>query len=383
MRYQFLCGDALERAYDFPMYRFDGILCDPPYGLNFMGRIWDRKVPGPEFWSAFLVVSKPGANLIAFGGTKYYHQLGWSIEQSGWEPRDQLMWLYGQGMPKTHNLSKAIDKKLKATRKVTGTQLLTGNAGVSTKDKGGTYGVQVGSASKVITLTSAGSPEAEVWEGYGTNLKPAWEPAMLAMAPLDGTYAENCLKWGTGGLAIDSSRVGATRWPSNLYLDSSAGETLDERMGNRPSHGGPSRFFAQADYIEEELRFFYCAKANTREREAGCEELPRVVNTEVVGREQGSVGILDGRSGAGRTGGARNDHPTLKPLALCKHYAGLILPPPRRDGQPRRLLVPFSGAGSEVIGALQAGWDEVVGIDLSPHYIDIAAARCKHWIGEP
>lgn len=413
---------------------FDAVLCDPPYGINFMGKKWDYQVPTKEQWQEVFYISKPGAHLISFGGTKTYHRVVCNIEDAGFQPRDQLQWLYAKGMPKNHNISKSIDKKLGVSRPIIGTQVLTGNAAVSLKDKGGTYGVQVGVVPpKTVDVTGAGSDEAKLWEGHGTALKPCWEPALLAMKPIEGTYVENALKWGTGGIAIDANRIGVAqytqeqwsqksstrtnpntygeptssntkapegRWPSNLLLDIEAGEMLDNEVGPRKrgksitrNGGGGKIFNGSGSYKEGSRdggytdsggpsRFFYSTKVNTNEREAGCEHLTLQSSSEITDREEGSVGLEDGRAGAGRTTGARNNHPTLKPISLCTRFASLILPPPHTDGTPRRIFIPFSGAGSEVIGALLAGWDEVYAVELDPHYVEIAEARVKHWCKE-
>jgi hypothetical protein len=314
---------------------------------------------------------------------------------------------------------------------------------VSLKEKGGTYGVQVGTvAPKEIAVTSAASPEAIQWDGYGTALKPAFEPIALARKPLAGTVVENVLEYGTGAIAIDACRIegvkdvpasapkdrtnlakGAEknrtmdtsgfdpnigRWPANLILDSEAARYLDEQAGERPSRksvtrnggggkifngegsykvgtpdggyedsGGPSRFYARADYDEAEVRFYYSAKVSTKEREAGCESLVAKSAGEMTEREDDTAGLECPRAGAGRTGGAKNHHPTLKPLALNKYIARLIRP----ATDSSMLLVPWCGAGSEIIGALMAGWHNVLGIEREKDYCEIATTRINHHIG--
>ncbi len=311
---------------------FDAVLCDPPYGLSFMGKGWDHSVPSPELWREVLRVAKPGTFLMAFGGTRLFHRTVCGIEDAGFEVRDTIAWMYGTGFPKSHSLEK-----------------------------------------------STGAPE---WQGYGTALKPAYEPVCLAQKPREGTYAHNALEHGCGGLAIDASRIevsgvrkalegtaigygasvgssraiGTTtqgRWPANVILDAEAGAVLDAQSG------GASRFF-------------YCPKASRAEREAGLEHF-------------GEATVSDGRDTPNDTAYQRgktkrkNTHPTVKPIDLIRYLARLILPPPREDGEPRRILVPFSGSGSEVIGCMLAGWDEVVGIEMNPEYAEIARARIEHW----
>ena len=180
---------------------YDAVFTDPPYGLGFMGNRWDGSVPPVEVWREMLRVCKPGAFLLAFGGTRTFHRLACNIEDAGWKIRDCLMWLHGQGFPKSHNLSKAIDKKLGAKRKVVG-QKPNPHRGVSAQHR---YGFQ--SPGKNIPITAPGTSEAALWDAYGTALKPAWEPILLAMKPLDGKLAPNALKWGCGGLNIRQTRI--------------------------------------------------------------------------------------------------------------------------------------------------------------------------------
>ncbi len=327
---------------------YDGVLCDPPYGLGFMGNDWDTAIPPVEVWSQLLRACKPGAHLLAFGGPKTAHRLACYIEDAGWEIRDTVYWVYGEGMPKGLRIGKALKK--------------------------------------------AGD-EAGDWLGYGSGLKPAAEPIVLARKPLDGTLAENALKHGCGALNIDGCRIGTSggtkrshqapyprnedgsedrtnwartghsvelidegRFPANLVLDESAAELLDRQSGWSRSRRSKrrlassnvgngrtlgrfrSRYTAIEGYVDEggASRFFYVAKASGSER-------------------------------------AGNDHPTVKPLSLCEYLALLILPPMRPT--PRRLLVPFSGSGSEMLGGLLAGWDHVTGVEWDRHFSEVAVRR--------
>jgi site-specific DNA-methyltransferase (adenine-specific) len=429
-------GDVLETLRQLPDNSVDGLLCDPPYGFRFMGKKWDYDVPSVDVWREALRVLKPGAALLSFGGARTFHRIATAIEDAGFELRDCLMWMYGKGFPKSLNVGLALDKAVGAVRPVVGERTLTGNAAISTKEKGGTYGVQVGSIPpKVVNVTAAASPLAQQWDGYGTALKPGWEPIILARKPLEGTVAENVTKWGVGALAIDSCRIGGEkmpktrsggqlvsqntamtggnynridageadgRWPPNVALDEEAAELLDATVGRRKStltgradpsvshpHNGTKASSPHLVYGEGlqtpksrvyaddggPSRFFYCAKVSTKEREYGCEELPKRSAGEVTDREEDSAGLAPPRSGAGRTGGARNHHPTLKPLALTRWLASLIKPP-TTDAV---LLIPYCGAGSEIIGALQAGWPMVFGIEGEADYAQIAEARIAAW----
>jgi hypothetical protein len=424
--------DVLTALRALPDASFDGALFDPPYGFKFMNKAWDYDVPSVEVFTELLRVLKPGAPLLSFGGARTFHRVACNIEDAGAELRDCLCWLYGKGFPKSQNVSLAIDKAAGATRKVVGTRKLTGNAAISTAEKGGTYGVQVGSVpAKTVDVTAPATLLAQQWDGYGTALKPAWEPILLGRKQLDTTMAENISQYGCGPLAINACRIGleggtrkpddfvkaksdnaygdglnskgwlvpepidAGRWPANLLLDEDAAGILDAQVGTIKSRksitrngggnqGGPvfdkrtSKAKPDGGYTDEggPSRFFYCAKVSTREREFGCDALPKRSAGEATGgREEGSAGLSCPRAGAGRTSGARNHHPTLKPIALTRWLASLIKPPT----EGATLLVPYSGAGSEMIGALQAGWPCVFGIEGDADYVEIAHARIAAW----
>ena len=410
-----------------PSNYFDAVLSDPPYAYRFMGNRWDYEMPSVNVWSELLRVVKPGAHALLFGGPRTFHRLVVNVEGAGFIPIDLLMYLHGKGFPKSLDIAKAIDKSKGHWR---------GRAG---KQKSGN--AAMGGPNLERTLKGEAATEAALpWQGYGTALKPAYEPVLLAMKMLDGTFAENVQKWGTGALAIDACRIGdrgdATtiggftktgmfsiggtdkgdkvqgRWPANVMLDEEAAEMLDAQTGERPStltgradpkssHVHPaSKEKRRASMFGNEQaggavyadtggasRFFYTTKVSRGEREAGCSNLEQ--HAQGVGALRdgnragvinqasppGSKGASSPRAGAGRTGLVSNIHPTLKAIELTRWLATMLLPPPRADGQPRRILVPFSGAGSEMIGCLQAGWDEVIGIEGEANYIEIAKSR--------
>ena len=201
-----LIGDCLERLKELNENSVDAIVTDPPYGLKFMNKGWDYDVPSIETWRAVFRVLKPGGHLLSFGGTRTYHRMVVSIEDAGFEIRDQIQWLYGSGFPKSLDISKAIDKKFGAKREVIGT--------VEHDIRNGSL---IGKSGKVETqITKPSTPEAYRYKGWGTALKPANEPICLARKPLEKglTVAENVLKWGVGGLNIDESRIGndVTGW---------------------------------------------------------------------------------------------------------------------------------------------------------------------------
>jgi site-specific DNA-methyltransferase (adenine-specific) len=422
--YRILTGDVLEELSKLPANYFDASLSDPPYGLSFMGKEWDKGVPSTQVYEQLLRVLKPGAFAMAFGGTRTFHRLACNIEDAGFEMRDCLSWLYGSGFPKSHNISKAIDKKAGAEREVLGIDKVRGNApsllGKSDPNSptydGTTFGVGT------TYITAPATPAAIAWDGYGTALKPAWEPCLLVQKPLAGTFANNALLHGCGGLNIDGCRVGTDdtlarpfnepkdhygralgkferfgnpveptggRFPANLILDEEAAAALDATQPVSKSNPAPRKRSAAAHEggwatgaAETPMhndaggpsRFFYTAKVSTKERNAGCDALAPVAFETSQPYGSGAEARAEGNEK-----GSRNPHPTLKPLALTSYLGKLLLPPPREDGQPRRLLVPFSGSGSEMIGALQAGWDEVWGIEIDPAYVEIAHVRIQHW----
>ena len=415
-RYTLHAGDCRDVMRDYPADHFDSIVSDPPYGLSFMGKGWDRGVPGEEFWREALRVAKPGAHLLAFGGSRTFHRLTVAIEDAGWEIRDVVCWLYGSGFPKSLDVSKAIDRvngetdrlhRFTAWMRTTGvtarqidavTQTNMGShyltAGtqpaiptaalwqrlrplcgdvpawvdalveriaaerevIGTKS-GNLLAVAPGQANDrgatLLDLTAPATADAQQWAGWGTALKPAWEPVIVARKPLVGTVAANVTRYGTGAINIDGCRVGdeTGRWPANVMHDGS-----DEVVAGFPADEG---------------RFFYCAKASRTDREEGCDHLPARTGAEAVERDDDTAGLQSPRAGAGRTADTvRNFHPTVKPTDLMRYLARLVTPP---DGL---LLDPFMGSGSTGKGALLEGF-RFVGIDLDPAHVAIAEARCQ------
>ena len=319
----------------------DSIVCDPPYGLSFMGKGWDHGVPGVEFWTEALRVAKPGAHLLAFGGTRTYHRLACAIEDAGWEIRDCVMWVYGSGFPKSHDVSKAIDKAAGAER---------GRQTVRSKSVSTCYAQDEWTRLNAGTVLDAKAitPEAAQWSGWGTALKPAWEPIIVARKPLCGTVAENVLTHGTGGINVDGCRVG-TETITQRHTDFSLAHGNKLGAGNTRSGDGTTtqtvgRWPANLihDGSDEVLgltgiaaRFFYCAKASKADRDA------------------------------------RNHHPTVKPTDLMRYLCRLVTPP---DGM---VLDPFMGSGSTGKAALLEGFN-FTGIELSPEYVEIANRRISH-----
>lgn len=343
-------GDCRELMAAMPAASIEAIVTDPPYGLGFMGKEWDSQVPGVEFWIEALRVAKPGAHLLAFGGTRLWHRMAVAIEDAGWEIRDTMMWLYGSGFPKSHNIGKAIDKAAgssgkRGPMKRGGERLARLENGK--RDGEGKWGDESGRDPYTYVPDT---PQAAQWEGWGTALKPAWEPIIVARKKPEGTVAANVLEHGCGGLNVDGCRVGtdggtardgkadkpnpqgwenmkghgiatlnAGRWPANLILDQDAGSMLDEQAS-----GGPSRFF-------------YCPKASKADRNSGDTE---------------------------------NKHPTVKPHDLMRYLCRLVTPP------GGTILDPFAGSGSTGKAAAAEGFN-FIGCELDPEYAEISRARCE------
>jgi DNA modification methylase len=356
-------GDCLEALALIPDESIDAVVTDPPYGLAFLGQKWDsfkatneaksQVVKGLgtgmrmttlaenrnfqewslQWTSECLRVLKPGGWLLAFGGSRTYHRLACAVEEAGFDVRDQLLFIYGQGFPKSMDVSKAIDRAAGAEREVTGEKLT--NVGM----QGGNFANA--SKSGVITLRDKpATSEAQQWEGWGTALKPAHEPIVMARKPFKGTVANNVLLHGTGAINIDGCRVEGDRWPANLIHDGS--EAVEDVLGKATG-------------------YFYCAKPSKKEKDRGCEDLPITRPDQRTEIGMGSVvekGVLPGR----------NSHPTVKPIALMRYLCRLVTPP------GGLVLDPFMGSGTTGIAALEEGFD-FAGIEKEQQYIEIAKRR--------
>lgn len=430
--YTLILGDCLKALQQMPENSIDSLVTDPPYGWRFMGKAWDGediikrsnsaarkdksrhdgKFNNEDSYKAQAAgtydisltgnlafqswttewarecyrVLKPGAHMLVFCGPRTYHRMASGVEDAGFEVRDQLQWLFGSGFPKSLDISKAIDKAAGAEREVTNTRNYSGPI---TKHDGFVSGEKV-VGRRTIVDTAPSTDAAKKWQGYGTALKPANEPILLARKPLsEKTVAANVLKWGTGGINIDGCRIASEgmpksctnqnirnnsyvsdnskrdrdtiynpspqgRFPANLLLDEEGAKMLDEQSGNCKSAGNYKEetrlkpmdcsrsmfpLGGRPKYGNEQggaSRFFYCAKASKSERNLGCEK--------------------------------SNGHPTVKPLRLMRYLCRLITPP---NGI---CLDPFMGSGSTGIAALQEGF-RFIGIEREDEYMEIAKAR--------
>lgn len=435
-----------------PQLESNGIsacVTDPPYGLGFMGKEWDNFDPQrididvrkaqeryrkrgvkygadirsraasagiydlslegnrayqawmTEWASALFQCLKPGAMVLSFGGTRTFHRLTCGLEDAGFEIRDCLMWVYGSGFPKSHDISKAIDKVKGAEREIIGPRI-TGDGHIQNRIRGrNTFGTFTIAQDGIDMETIPTTPEAQLWNGYGTALKPAWEPIILAMKPLDGTFAENALKHEVAGLNIDGCRIETDdklgggmlkgtnpvsegwdrpwrhdlkvarrkaqetsekvayaeakgRWPANLLLDEESARMLDEQSGSLKAGGNISglepscpakNVYGKYDRHVWQAhgdsggasRFFYVAKASRSER--------------------GDI-----------------NHPTLKPLKLMEYLIKLVMPP--KDGI---IIDPFMGSGTTLLACKQLGI-KCIGIETSEEYCQMAVSRLKQMV---
>jgi len=416
-----LKGNCLETLKTLADNSVDSIVTDPPYELGFMGKSWDASgiAYNQDLWAECLRVLKPGGHLLAFSGSRTYHRMTVAIEDAGFEIRDQIMWLYGSGFPKSLDVSKAIDKAAGAEREVTATKPQTGAKFKAIADDIDNGGFNDPNRTE-FNITAPATPEAQRWQGWGTALKPAHEPICVARKPLTGTVASNVLEWGTGALNIDGSRVGKAdgfgggakgtsgfatgyesdgfvastqgRWPANVIHDGSD-EVLagfpNSKGGAYPAKRGQAVNTSFASGQETEggyramgddgsaARFFYCAKASKSERNAGLdiEHFPLKNYTEA--NKMGGAGdtMLTG-SGNPRDSRKQNFHPTVKPLALMRYLVKLVTPP---NGT---VLDPFLGSGSTAVACVLEGFDWV-GCEMTEDYWPIIEARVEWAHNQP
>lgn len=375
----FILGDCAEKMRDLAPCSVDAIVTDPPYGLSFMGKNWDHGVPGEAFWREALRVAKPGAHLLAFGGTRTYHRLACAIEDAGWEIRDCIMWVYGSGFPKSMDVSKAIDKALGAEReKVPATGGLTNYRNMNDDNWS-----KIGQENPMMDSKKPVTDQAKEWDGWGTCLKPAVEPIVVARKPLEGTVAANVLKYGTGGINIDGCRV-----PTEDNLNGGAyAKPHDEKRtdGYRFQAGGGGEFKQPtgrypANLVHDGSPEVLALFTNTG-KSRGVGGVKRV-GTHVYdggykGKEYDTVGFMDSGSAARffycakasrSERGEGNVHPTVKPIALMRWLVRLVT---RNGGL---VLDPFMGSGTTGVAAVEEGM-RFVGIERDEHYMEIAKRR--------
>jgi DNA modification methylase len=354
-------GDCIAVMEAMPARCVDACVTDPPYGLGFMGKSWDtfkpenvadaaatkqrkdpeqlanlknvygrkrspamspsqieydRTLEGQRAFQAWTAewahalrrVLKPGAHVLVCGAPRSAHRMISGLEDAGFEIRDSFAWLFGQGFPKSHNLD----------------------------------------------------------DGLGTALKPGHEPIVLARAPFEGTVEDNVAMWDVGALNIDGCRLGDGRWPANVLLDEPAAALLDEQVAERK---GKFKKIFSGEVGGGVSRFYFVAKPSQLERNFGCDDLPQLTAGEMTDREDGSKGLTP-YAGAGRSGGGRNPHPTVKPVALMRYLLRLVVP---AGGV---VLDPFLGSGTTGMAAVVDGYT-FVGIEREEKYLKAADARIR------
>lgn len=419
-------GDSLEVMASMPENSVDCVVTDPPYGIRFMGKAWDgadietkhskRKEYGrsgenagpngghnsaaaeagkydltpkgmlafQEFSQAWaeqaLRVLKPGGYLLSFASTRTYHRMVCGIESAGFEIRDCISWVFGSGFPKSLDISKAIDKAAGAEREV-----VSKNPNQRTNlPENDVY--EAGIRGKECNITAAATEAAKQWNGWGTALKPAFEPICVARKPLEcGTVAENVLTFGTGGINIDGCRVPSSEIISNhsrgadsalskgKYGDSSQQEThqtAGQSLGRFPAnliHDGSKEVVSLFPGLDEATaaRFFYCAKASKADRDEGLAHLQSKRSGGMKATLEGSM--LTG-SGNERTTEGKNHHPTVKPTSLMQWLVRLVCPP------GGTVLDPFGGSGGTGKASAKEGFNAIL-IEKEKEYIPISYGR--------
>jgi len=415
-------GDCLKVMKKMEDCSYTSILSDVPYGLSFMGKKWDYDVPSVEVFEEMLRVTQHGGYLFCFGGSRTFHRIACNIEDAGWVLKDTIMWLYGSGFPKSHNISKAIDKKYGLEIEKVSEKKTSGKErnSMASKFEGEYY------------ETKSNHNLAKDFEGYGTALKPAYEPIIIAHKPCEGSYVDNVEKHGIAGLNIEDCRVGNAdtrsktslsalgqnsgwnnhknrvvmagssngRFPANVITDGSEEvcNVMDEQSGISKSSGGrignaqgvyanQGRTGWSTDHKKGQSglgdvggasRFFYCAKASQKEKNEGLERLQPQQRDSSRNEDQPS---MNGGKGNPYNRGAKkvkNPHPTVKPIALMEYLAKMLTQPNGRT----KILDPYMGSGTTLIACKKLGNIECHGIEMNLEYVKVAKARLGEDLSE-
>lgn len=378
--YEIHLGSNLDVLPTLADNSIDAIVTDPPYEIGFMGRSWDSSgiAYSVELWRECLRVLKPGGHLLAFGATRTYHRLAVAIEDAGFEIRDSIAWISNKTFPKSLDISKAIDKMAGAEREVLGTYAgarQKGSASWNGEDRTAGKGSGFG---EVVSITAPATDEARKWEGWGTALKPVFEPVVVGRKPLEGTVAANVLQYGTGGLNIDASRVGDEEITINTFdngakpFGGAEGEpyTAKKVVGRWPANVVLHE--DAADSLGAVSNFFYAARASKADRNEGLDLLPEQRsqhNSGGLGRRT-SVDARLAEDGVNAPT-AKNIHPTVKPTDLMRYLIKLVTPP------GGTVLDVFTGSGTTGKAAILDGY-QFVGIELTEDYLPIIEARLDH-----
>ncbi len=347
------CIDVLRQMKDNAV---DSIITDPPYGLRLLNKAWDYQIPTIEYWQEMLRVAKPGSYLLAFGGERTFHRMACYIEDTGWRLVTTLVWLYTSGMPKGINIGKSIDRHLGHERKIIGTKL--GNPGYSLAENkpGRTCLSDFTNAASECAVTAPACDQAAQFEGYNSALKPAFEPILLALKPLSGTFAQNALDWGLAGLNINACRIPLDpaerekyqrnwhRIQSDKNKESPIFKTgydpISLRQYIKEGRWPANVIFdtrAAKDFVHAP-RYFFCSKASKKER------------------------------------GLHNHHLTVKPLSLMQWLCRLTKPP-----GTGYVLDPFMGSGTTALACLKEN-RKFIGVEKEDEYFEIAKRRIREHI---
>ena len=376
----------------------ESVVTDPPYELGFMGKSWDAS--GIAFdkktWELAFQLLKPGGYLLAFSASRNYHRMAVAVEDAGFEIRDQIMWIYGSGFPKSLNIGMGVDKKQGNERVTVGER--TRNVKPFDDDNGWNSNNTTGNH-----IYTKGNSE---WEGWGTALKPAHEPIVMARKPLEGTVVDNVLEHGVGGINIDGCRVGKEileeqiagrsnkigtferkdmitpkregRYPANVMHDGS--DVVNDIFPNSKGSSGngnakvgetskgaiPLRRGEAPLYNDEgsASRYFYCPKTSKSERNQGLIEFDDKQYSH-DGRKKSIENPYQRNKSI-----SKNSHPTVKPVELMKYLCRLVTP---KGGT---VLDPFMGSGSTGMAAKDEGFD-FIGIEREKEYFEISEQRIK------
>ena len=421
-------GDCIETMNAMPPESVDAIVTDPPYGLGFMGKKWDGLPPSLEWAEACYRVLKPGGHIAAFGGTRTWHRLAVAIEDAGFEMRDSLAWLYGSGFPKSHDVGKAIDKLAGAEREVIGQSPYAARR--PNPMGGSVYEMNAAGydVSADLTVTAPATPEAQQWDGWGTALKPAFEPIVLARKPLaEKTVARNVLAHGTGAINVDACRIGTEdnlsgggegtgkagsfRFGGYLTFEAlqAAAETDEvtpdgknraravlaramsthsERVSNAKGGRWPANVLLDhhaAAWVDEQSGV---GQAGGYPASKGVKSSPGANGTMGGGwagayREHRETTLPGGASRFFYSAKAPKSerpnvdgvqHPTVKPLAIMRWLIRLVTPP------GGTVLDPFAGSGTTIEAALMEGFDPV-GIEMEADYLPLIQHRIDRQAG--
>jgi site-specific DNA-methyltransferase (adenine-specific) len=363
MTYNVLCGNNIAVLKQYPDNHFDSIVTDPPYGIDFLGKAWDANTGALETYQECLRVLKPGGHILAFSAARTYHHLAVTLEQAGFEIRDQIMWIYSSGFPKSQDVGRQLHKKTHGKPdkqrfdpaimiKVNAdlySHPITGKIYRALPDINGDRLAVSHEGEKYGTVYEEVIEVDNEWTGWGTQLKPAHEPIALARKPIKLTIAKNCQKYGTGAINIDATRIGRededARFPSNVI----------------------------GEITEPYQKYFYCPKVSRKERHVGFDDpgpMFQGSRTDIYQPNKNSPDIQI--TSAEKKAVPQNNHPTVKPIELMKYLIKLVTP------QGGTVLDPFNGSGSTGCAAVELGYN-YVGIDLDPHYVEISLKRIEAW----